>query len=82
MWCFPPARFFGIPQFMTNSQDFGKPKKRGRPQGRAFSAPVSLRLPAELDAALSAWIAAQSEPRPTRPEAIRSILAEKLEKKL
>jgi hypothetical protein len=34
-------------------------------------------LPTPLDA-LDAWIAAQPEPRPTRPEAIRRLLAEAL----
>jgi hypothetical protein len=30
-------------------------------------------------AALDAWIASQPDPKPSRPEAIRRILAEKLE---
>lgn len=41
-----------------------------------------LRLHHPMLAVLDAWIAAQPEPRPTRPEAIRRILVEKLEKKL
>jgi hypothetical protein len=34
----------------------------------------------EMAAAIDAWIAAQPEPRPSRPEAIRRLLAEALEK--
>jgi len=39
-----------------------------------------VRLPPPAISALDAWIAAQPEPRPTRPEAIRRCLAEALAK--
>jgi len=48
------------------------------PAGKATSIGVRLE-PNELTG-LDAWIAAQSEPRPTRPEAIRRVLAEALAK--
>jgi metal-responsive CopG/Arc/MetJ family transcriptional regulator len=35
---------------------------------------TGLRMPAELNAKLDAWIAAQSEPKPSRSEAIRRLL--------
>jgi hypothetical protein len=37
------------------------------------------RLPSEQLAALDAWIAAQPDPKPTRPEAIRRLLQKALE---
>jgi len=36
------------------------------------------RLSEDLSRRIDAWIAAQPEPRPTRPEAIRRLLAEAL----
>ncbi|HWW63369.1 MAG TPA: hypothetical protein VNZ43_01280 [Sphingomonadaceae bacterium] len=36
---------------------------------------MSVRLDPELLAALDAWIARHTEPRPSRPEAIRRVLA-------
>jgi hypothetical protein len=44
----------------------------GRP--RTDATPVMVRLPPAAIAALDAWIAAQPEPRPTRPDAIRLAL--------
>jgi Arc/MetJ-type ribon-helix-helix transcriptional regulator len=35
---------------------------------------TGVRIPAELDAKLRAWIARQPEPRPSRSEAIRRLL--------
>jgi hypothetical protein len=49
------------------------PKPAPTPAGKATSIDVRLE-PNELTG-LDAWIAAQTEPRPTRPEAIRRILA-------
>jgi hypothetical protein len=46
------------------------------PAGKATSIEVGLE-PNELTG-LDAWIAAQAEPRPTRPEAIRRLLADVL----
>ena len=48
-------------------------KKRGRPT-TGIGKPIGLRLYPELDAALDAWIAAQSDPKPSRPEAIRELM--------
>jgi len=52
-------------------------KKRGRPTTGIGKA-IGLRLYPDLEARLDAWIARQPEPRPSRPEAIRRILAEHL----
>src|ERR1700691_4718821 len=54
------------------------PRKLGRPRVDSEDVHVRLTRPA-LDT-LDAWIAAQPEPRPTRPEAIRRLLAEALGK--
>ena len=52
-------------------------KKRGRPAtGKGVQVVVRLQ-PDDLDA-LDAHIAAQPEPKPTRPEAIRRVLAKGL----
>jgi Arc/MetJ-type ribon-helix-helix transcriptional regulator len=53
-------------------------RKLGRPRVDSEDVHVRLTRPA-LDT-LDAWIAAQPEPRPSRPEAIRRILAEALGK--
>lgn len=53
-----------------------KKSKRGRPPVDSEAVNVRLERPA-LDA-LDAWIAKQSEPRPTRPEAIRRLLEKAL----
>lgn len=50
--------------------------KRGRP--RTDSTPIMVRVQPDQLAALDAWIARQTSPQPTRPEAIRLILQEKL----
>jgi len=62
-----------------NSSIETTPKKRGRPftTGRGHMLGVRLQ-PAQL-AALDRWISAQPDPRPTRPEAIRQILAKVIE---
>ena len=55
-------------------------KKTGRPAtGRGTLVGVS--VPASALAALDAYIAAQPEPKPGRPEAIRRILAAYLQEK-
>ena len=53
-------------------------RKPGRP--RVDSEDVHVRLTRPAVDALDAWTAAQPEPRPTRPEAIRRLLAEALGK--
>jgi Arc/MetJ-type ribon-helix-helix transcriptional regulator len=52
--------------------------KGGRP--RVDATPISVRLPPSDLASLDAWISARPEPRPSRPEAIRRLLAEALGK--
>lgn len=54
-------------------------KRRGpKPTGKGTLIGVRL-LPPLLDT-IDAWIAAQPDPKPTRPEAIRRLLAEALKK--
>jgi len=52
--------------------------KGGRP--RVDATPVTVRLPPGNLADLDIWIAAQPEPRPSRPEAIRRLLSQALGK--
>ncbi len=55
------------------SQETVITKKRGpKPTGKGTL--VGVRLLPDLLEPLDAWIAEQAEPKPTRPEAIRSIL--------
>ena len=54
------------------------PRKLGRP--RVDSEDVHVRLTRPALNSIDAYIAAQPEPRPTRPEAIRRLLAEALAK--
>jgi Arc/MetJ-type ribon-helix-helix transcriptional regulator len=53
-------------------------RKLGRP--RVDSEDVHVRLTRSAVDGLDAWIAAQPDPRPSRPEAIRRLLAEALGK--
>ena len=48
-------------------------KKRGRP-GTGIGKALGLRLYPMLESALGSWISAQSDPKPSRPEAIRRLL--------
>jgi hypothetical protein len=52
----------------------------GKSRGRPRTNPVAqhFTLPTHLSDALDVWIARQPEPRPSRPEAIRRILAQAL----
>ncbi len=52
-------------------------KKRGRP-ATGVDPMLNFRSPADLTAKIDDWIAAQPEPRPSRSEAIRRILAQAL----
>lgn len=57
--------------------------KQKRPRGRpptGITPMTGVRIPAELDAKLNAWIAAQPEPKPSRSEAIRRLLEKALSK--
>jgi hypothetical protein len=60
------------------SIDEHKKSFRGRP--KVDSEMVRARIERPLLDALDAWTAAQPEPRPSRPEAIRRLLAEALGK--
>jgi len=56
------------------TQDIRETKKMGRPPGRRKPETALIRVQVETLSALDAWIAAQPEPRPSRPEAIRLAL--------
>jgi hypothetical protein len=58
----------------------GATNKLGRPKTTGKGESVNLRLLPQLMGALDAHIAAQPEPRPSRPEAIRRLLAEALDR--
>ena len=51
-------------------------KSRGRPRVNATQ--LAVRVPPDDLAKLDAWIAAQPEPRPSRPEALRRLASEAL----
>jgi hypothetical protein len=55
--------------------DVGK-KGRGRPAVNAT--PVTVRIPPDQLAALDAWIARHPDPKPSRPEAIRIMLRDRI----
>lgn len=50
-----------------------KKRPRGRPRTGRDPA-KGVRIPAELEAALTAWIERQPEPKPSRSEAIRRLI--------
>ena len=52
---------------------------RGRP--RVDATPVTVRIPPDQLAPLDAWIADQPDPKPSRPEAIRTAVTEHLKAK-
>ncbi len=52
----------------------GAAKSRGRPKTTGPGQSTNVRLLPPIADALDAWIAAQPEPRPSRPEAIRTAL--------
>ena len=49
-------------------------KSRGRPRSTGLGTGILVRMHDQLDA-LDAWIAKQDDPKPTRPEAIRRLVA-------
>jgi hypothetical protein len=57
----------------------GIKKRRGRP-AIGPGEPVVVRMRPEQLSALDTWIARQPEPKPSRPEAIRQILAKHLKR--
>jgi hypothetical protein len=48
-------------------------RRPGRPR-TGITPLTGVRIPADLDAKLNAWIAVQPEPKPSRSEAIRRLL--------
>lgn len=57
-------------------------EKRGRGRPRTgIGKVIGLRLYANMEAQLDAWIEAQPEPKPSKPEAIRRLLGEALERR-
>lgn len=67
--------FYNIIYCMASIDDIGK-KKRGRPATDAT--PILVRLMPMQVAPLDAWIEAQPDPKPSRPEAIRRLLQQVL----
>lgn len=55
----------------------GVTKSRGRP-ATGKGTPITVRLQSEQLAQLDYWIERQADPKPSRPEAIRQIVAKKL----
>lgn len=49
-------------------------KKRGRPKTTGKGVLVGVRLLPKLLASVDAWIAAQPDPKPSRPEAVRTLV--------
>lgn len=64
---------------MVASGKMKQPRKPGRPP-TGIGEPIGVRLHPGLAAKLEAWIAAQPDPKPSRPEAIRRLLEEALER--
>ncbi len=48
--------------------------KPGRPMAKGIGTLLGVRMEAEQLALLDAWIEAQPEPKPSRPEAVRRLL--------
>jgi hypothetical protein len=59
-------------------QETVAPKKRRGPQPSGQGVPVNVRLLPELLDPIDQWIATQPDPKPSRPEAIRMLLRERL----
>ena len=71
-----PSRLFQYPLTMTVAIDDIEKRRRGRPA--TFATPVMVRLQPDQLAQLDAWIATQPAPEPSRPEAVRRLLAQVL----
>ncbi len=56
----------------------GTNKKRGRGRPFANTTSLNVRVPPNLLSALDSWITDQPDPKPTRPEAVRRLLSQKL----
>ena len=55
-------------------------KKTGRPPGRTRPPTKPVQAPVETIAEIDAWIAAQPEPKPSRPEAISRLVEKGLKR--
>ena len=65
--------YFGTPKPRGGSIAEGEKRGPGRPRtGR--DPPVTVRLPKALEAAITAWIDRQPDPKPSRSEAIRRLI--------
>ena len=81
------ARAIGLAPGRWNSRiqvfrgaSIAESEKRGRGRPRTGIGPVvSLRLYPDMEGKLAAWIAQQPDPKPSRSEAIRRLLAEALD---
>lgn len=58
--------------------DSGKKRRRGRPE-TGIGPAIGLRLHPDLSADLDEWIERQPDPKPSRPEAIRTLLRQALD---
>jgi hypothetical protein len=67
-----PVSFYNITYCMASISNIEK-RSRGRPATDAT--PVMVRLPPKMITALDAMISGLPEPKPSRPEAIRQVLA-------
>jgi hypothetical protein len=56
-------------------------KSKRSPKGRPMGDPISIRLHPDLERAIANWIKRHHHPKPSRPEAIRQLLAEALARK-
>jgi hypothetical protein len=64
---------------MTEAEKRLAQKRRGRPAtGKGQT--IGVRVHPDLMGTLDAWIARQPDPKPSRPEAIRRLVAERLAK--
>ena len=50
-------------------------KKKGRPSGRVQADWLRIRASKDLLSSLAAWIAAQPDPKPSRSDAVRALIA-------
>src|SRR4051812_46017335 len=71
---FRPVRLCATTVF-DMSQETVIPKKRRGPLPTGKGEPIVVRTQPDLMAALDAWIARQPEPKPSRPEAVRRLVA-------
>jgi len=59
---------------MARQELFVTKKSKGRPRGRVRPETTPVRVPVTLFAQIDAWIAARRDPKPSRSEAIRTLV--------